>query len=138
MKNFTLFILLIMIAAFTGCKKDEEDQQRKDIVGKWFVKKTVEKEIVNGVTISEDTDTDFGTDYYFEFTSDGKMIENIDGDQYPGTYQVKDNNHVAITFQGEESHDFEIRKLNSSEMVLYVEDEDGPNAYGSVEFTFAK
>ena len=138
MKNFTFLMLLMTTVAFTSCKKDDEDQQRKDIIGKWFVKKTIEKEIVNGVTISEDTDTNFGTDYYFEFTKDGKMIENIDGDQYPATYQVKDNNRVAITFQGEDAHDYEIRKLNSSEMVLYVEDEDGPNAYGSVEFTVSK
>ena len=66
------------------------------------------------------------------------MIEHIDGDQYPGTYQLKENNHIAITFQGEEPDDYEIRKLNSSEMVLYTEDEDGPNAIGTLEITFRK
>lgn len=138
MKNFTLLLFLMTTVAFTSCKKDDEDQQRKDIIGNWYVKKTVEKEIVNGKTISDDTDTDFGDDYYFEFTADGKMIEHIDGDQYPGTYQLKENNHIAITFQGEEPDDYEIRKLNSSEMVLYTEDEDGPNAIGTLEITFRK
>lgn len=138
MKNFSLLVLLMTAVAFTGCKKDEEDKQKQNIVGKWFVKQTIEKEIVNGVTVHEDTDTDFGTDYFFEFTKDGKMIENIEGDQYTGTYQVKDNNRVAIAFQGEEPDDYEIRKLNSTEMVLYVEDEDGPNAKETTEITFRK
>lgn len=138
MKNATLLILLLAAVTFTGCKKDEEDQQKKNIVGKWFVKQIIEKEIVNGVTVDEDTDTDFGADYYFEFTTDGKMIENINGDQYPGTYQVKENNRVAIAFQGEEPDDYEIRKLNSTEMVLYVEDEDGPNAKETHEITLRK
>ncbi|WP_316818115.1 lipocalin family protein [Pedobacter nyackensis] len=138
MKNFYLLVLLMTAVAFTGCKKDDEDKQKQNIVGKWYVKQTIEKEIVNGVVISEETETDFDTDYYFEFTKEGKMIENISGDKYTGSYQVKGNNRVAITFQDEEPDDYEIRKLNSTEMILYIEDEDGPNSKETIEITFRK
>ncbi len=138
MKNFTLLVLLMAFATFTGCKKDDEESQQKDIVGKWFVKKTVEKEIENGVTTSEETETNYNESDYFEFKSDGKVDTSFDGYQSSGVYQVKSNNRLAFTDEDGDVEDYEIKKLNSSELVLYLEDEDGPNAKETFEVTFRK
>ena len=138
MKNFTLLVLLMAFATFTGCKKDDEESQKKDIIGKWFVKKTVEKEIENGATTSEETETNYNEADYFEFKSDGQFNMSLDGYQYSGQYQVKSNNHLVLSDEDGDLEDYEIKKLNSTELVIYMEDEDGPNAKETYEITFRK
>ena len=140
MRNSTLLVLLMAMAftTFTGCKKDDEKSQQKDIIGKWFVKQTVEKEIVNGAVTFEETETNYNDTDYFEFKSDGKVNTSFDGYQSNGTYQIKSNNRLVLIDEDGGTEDYEIKKLNSTELVIYIEDEDGPNAKETYEVTFRK
>lgn len=138
MKNFTLLVLLLATVSIAGCKKDDEEKQQKDIVGKWFVKQTVEKEIESGVTTFEETETNFTAADFFEFKSDGSLVNSIQGDAYRGTYEVKASNRLVMTDEDGDTEDFEIKKLNSSELIIYIEDIDGPNAKETFEVTLRK
>lgn len=138
MKNSTLLVLLMAAVTFMGCKKNDEDKQKKNILGKWMVKQEVEKEIENGKVISEDTDTDFDADDYMEFNNNGKGITSYDGRTNDFTYQITENNRLIVTDNHNEVEDFEIKKLNSNELIIYGEDEDGPNAIETYEITLRK
>ncbi|MNY41052.1 hypothetical protein D3C86_1758360 [compost metagenome] len=90
------------------------------------------------MTTYEETETGFTAADFFEFKSDGKIINSILGDSYKGTYEIKANNRLLITDEDGDVEDFEIKKLNSSELVIYIEDIDGPNSKETYEYTFRK
>lgn len=138
MRNFTLLLLLMAAVTFTGCKKDDKEDQRKEIVGKWFLKQLVEKEIRSGQTIYDDTETDFGTDDYIDVKSDGSFYSTLNGDGETAKYEVKSDNILSVTYVSGSVEDYQIKKLNSSELVLYMEDIDGPNDKETIEYTFRK
>lgn len=138
MKNFTLLMLLLATVTLVSCKKDNEEKQQKNILGKWYFKTVVEKEIESGVTTYEETEDDFTTADFIEFKSDGKVTSTQGGYSFVGTYKINENSRLILIDEDGDTEEYEIKKLNSTELVLYMEDIDSPTAKETFEMTLRK
>lgn len=121
MKNFSLLLLLITTSIFTSCKKDPDKKNAANIVGKWYLQNSHEKEYKNGALTREDN-TPISNDSYFDFRSNGTVVDTK-GEEY--TYKIADS---KLTVRSKNDPDDEwvqdIKKINSNEMVLYGEESD--------------
>jgi hypothetical protein len=134
----------VVAVGFTGCKKDDEDDAKANLVGRWAMTKEVWKEIENG-TVEEGSSTDFDNDDdVWEFKSDGTYKASEDGEVYEsGTYSLQNDGKKLVINASDEDEDdiYTINKLSSSELVVYTEEvgtEDGVPYKETEEYTYKK
>lgn len=121
MKKLTLILLstIVSLCLFTACSDDEEDN---DIVGKWQYSKTVAGELkTSSATATEILKNRIYKEaeeytYYFEFTSDGKMLSS-GGD---GVYKVS-GNKLTITYSSSGSDIYEI-SISGNKLSFYFDE----------------
>lgn len=120
MKNFTLLLLLVTGISFTGCKKDKKDSDEANIVGKWYMQSSWEKEYKNGVLVDQQSSTQPSQTVSYEFRSNGTGLDNH-GDQF--NYKII-GTKLTVTYpdDDDDTEVQDIKKLTSSEMVLTGED----------------
>lgn len=145
MKNFKFLSVLFLSVAvgFSSCKKDDGDDAKASIVGKWALTKEVEIEYENGVKVEEDIETTFQSEDYIEFKSDGKVVFSEVGDTDNGTYSLSsDGKKLTITFSENSVSDiFDIKTLSSTDLVIYTEYTElhqGINYKETLEYSFKK
>ena len=142
-KPFLLLILSVLI--LSGCKKDNGDPSPADfetlIIGKWYIKKTYEKEFVNGVKLQDETRTDYGIDDFFEFKKNGDATNNDKDDFF--TYVIVDNKLKLYDKDDpadpDPEYEYTIITLTKDDLVLLegMDDGAGVNSY-TQEFTMKK
>jgi hypothetical protein len=103
----------VLLALFTGCKKDKEDKQTTAelVSGKWSVSKVFTREMYNN-NLSEFTYTGVPADY-FDFKADGMLERNYDGDKDIVPYQIQGDTAILI-----DGIKVKIMTLNRSELTL--------------------
>ncbi|MEQ7799729.1 lipocalin family protein [Pedobacter sp. ASV1-7] len=140
MKNFSLLLLLITTISFSSCKKDSspEEKNAKNIVGKWQLTSVTQKSHKNGTLEGEQTHHVEGNNVTTEFRNNGTGVDG-DGDEF--TYKIS-GSKIIISYKDEdENTEGEIKKLNSNDLVIYIEEINvqGKDTYKySWEETFLK
>ena len=134
-KNYLLVGILMLI--LTSCSKDNEisEADKNDIIGKWFVT----AEIWDG---EKETLTDCGSGQYFQFTAEKeaylKFVDTDEGCDYEiskGTYEVNGDKLTLkdLTNADELIYDFDIIKLNSTDLIIETIFTDNEPGYESEE-----
>ncbi|WP_207425164.1 lipocalin family protein [Pedobacter sp. SYSU D00535] len=119
--NSLLVILLTLTVALASCKKDEDDNATK-ILGKWKLKKEVEKEYLNNQLLGTDEYT-YPSGAYVEFKSNGTLEWNEDGSD-PETYRYSvDGDKLVVTEAADRQETFTIQELTSSKLTFSEVDE---------------
>lgn len=93
-------------------------------MGSWLIKKSVEKQYVNGVFLDESASTNFTAEDYIEFKSDGKGIYSEIGDTDPFTYTIVDEGKkITVKYDGfyNDLETYDIKTLNSTDLIIYTE-----------------
>ncbi len=115
MKKSALLVLLLTAIAFTGCKKDK-DEDSNLIVGKWYTKKMYDVSYVNGVKQGEYTDTDFTSSDYMEFFDNGK-VKDSDEDEY--TYKLDGKTIILADIDDPSDVEvYQIKTLTKTDLVV--------------------
>jgi hypothetical protein len=136
MKNLKLISFLLIVLVISSCKKDEDkDDAPNAIVGKWFLKKMVEINYTGDEKTEEAPVTNFGTEDYLQFNTDGtgKISEEGNTDEF--TYKVLSNNKLEIIYEGDNGTDetISILKLNSNDLVLFI---DQSETYQNIKYRY--
>jgi hypothetical protein len=128
MKRFTLFALLLAVVTITGCKKDPDEKAADNILGKWYPVSSINTDYLNGKVTNRETSTDYSPNEYTEFKSNGTAFD-YDGDEY--TYKISGSTLTMREKGDDDDEVFEIKKITSSELVIYSEstDEQGTDKY---------
>jgi hypothetical protein len=141
--NFLVLALLVVSLGFTGCKKDDDDDAKVIILGKWQMTKEVWKDYnPNGSIANQGTETD--VDYAIEFKSNGSYTVYYQGDiEETGTYSIQNDGKKLVFNNAEDDIDdiHTINSLTSSQLVLYQEDSEtvgGQTTKSTYELTFNK
>jgi len=135
-KNLTFLFLFAVLAASSGCKKDENNEI--SVVGKWTVTAVEETSYFNGEV--EDRSTDLDGEIVFEFRADGTGQDNTEGDVNEFTY-ITTSETLTIKHTNQEPMVFQIKKLTNSELRLYLEQseiQDGNTYKEVVDFTLSR
>ena len=122
MKNYKIALLLLLTAfAFTGCKKDKDDNAQL-ILGKWKIQSVVETNYVNGV-LDGTPETYTDDNYTLEFFADGKvkLVDNSYSES--NTYKI-DGNTLTVTNLTGKTNAIQISKLTKTELSLTSEDSE--------------
>ena len=121
MKKFysTIAMLAMMVAAlsFTACGSDDDEidnggDSNASIVGTWEL---VSFDVVKGANYM---DSDMSTGDRITFKSDGTYY-STDGDR--GTWKLKGNTLTISDNENYFSIDYQVKKLSSTELRLYVD-----------------
>jgi hypothetical protein len=144
MRKFKLLALALLVVSlgFTGCKKDDGDDTKAKILGKWEMTKEVWKEYENGTLTDQGTETD--VDYEIEFKSNGSYTVYYQGDiEETGTYSIENDGKKLVFNNAEDDIDdfHTINSLTSSQLILYQEESEtvgGQTFKSTYELTFNK
>lgn len=145
MRKFKLLVLALLVVSlgFTGCKKDDGDDAKANILGKWEMTKEVWKEYnQDGSIKTQGTET--GVDFVIEFKSNGSYTVYDQGDiDETGTYSIQNDGKKLVLNNAEDNIDdvHTINSLTSSQLVLYIEDIEtsaGQTTKHTYELTFNK
>ena len=144
MRKFKLLALALLVVSlgFTGCKKDDGDDTKAKILGKWEMTKEVWKEYENGSLKDQGTETD--VDYAVEFKSNGSYTVYYQGDiEETGTYSIENDGKKLVFNNAEDDIDdfHTINSLTSSQLILYQEESEtvgGQTFKSTYELTFNK
>ncbi|MBC8051463.1 MAG: DUF5004 domain-containing protein [Sphingobacteriaceae bacterium] len=144
--KFLVLTLLVVAVGFTGCKKDDGDDDAKaNLVGKWALTKETWSSTVGSQAPQTGSDTDFDNDdYVYEFKSDNTYRVTEDGDlEDSGTYSIQNDGKKLVLNDSNEDQDenFTIKTLTSSQLVFTyeeIETEGGVTFKYSGEMTFKK
>lgn len=133
MKKQLFFLMLITgcILAFTGCKKDDDDEKVGSLIGRWDLISENYKYYVNGKVEDEESDTYTVGEKYLVLTA-----TEYSGTVGNGTY-VLSGNTLTIT-DNEHTTSATITWKNKNEFVLTDRDDDGPNEYEITESTYVR
>ncbi|MFA4869246.1 MAG: lipocalin family protein [Pedobacter sp.] len=97
MKTQITLALLLIVSAFTACKK--EKGAHVDIAGKWQVTK-VETSVAGSATV---TYTGKASDYFeFRRNDENEMVVSLDGINTIGTYYVLAGNDIKFNYSGKD------------------------------------
>jgi hypothetical protein len=145
MRKFKLLVLALLVVSlgFTGCKKDDGDDTKAKILGKWEMTKEVWKEYnLDGSIKAQGTETD--VDYEIEFKSNGSYTVFYQGDiEETGTYSIENDGKKLVFNNAEDDIDdfHTINSLTSSQLILYQEESEtvgGQTFKSTYELTFNK
>ena len=120
--SYLVVLFVALSSVFSSCKKDDDDDNNSaKIVGKWNLKKEIEKEYANN-QLDETDEYTYPAGAYLEFKSGGTLIWNEDGSD-PEAYSYRvDGNKLTILEAGEDDEVYTIDELTSSKLVLSSED----------------
>ena len=118
---------LVGTTTITGCKKDKEASKQEQIVGNWNMDKIYFEMNIAG-TSQKDT-TEFEDGEYVNFKADGTMSSN-DG---AGTWEII-GNKLKVTDPDDGPQEFDIKKLDGSELQLYTKEVEGESFFESTMF----
>lgn len=131
MKKILVSLLVVFTlvgsTTITGCKKDKEASKQEQIVGNWNMDKIYFEMSLLGET-SKDT-TVFEDGEYVNFKADGTLTSN-DGN---GTWEVT-GNKLKVVDPEDGPQEFEIKKLDGTQLQLYVKEVEGDNYFESTMF----
>jgi len=136
MKNLKLTSFLLILLAFSSCKKDKvEENPSRTIVGKWYLKKVIETTYMDGVKKEEAPSTNFGSEDYLEFKADGSGNISEDGDKDAFSYKILSDNQLQLIYEGETEADatINITKLTAADLVLFI---DQSETYQNVKYRY--
>lgn len=118
---------LVGTTTITGCKKDKEASKQEQIVGNWNMDKAYS--VTNfGGSLQKDT-TEFEDDEYVNFKADGTLTSNDGG----GTWEII-GSKLKITDPTDDPQEFDIKKLDGSELQLYTKITEGESFVESTLF----
>ena len=122
MKKTTLFLLLTILISFSACEKNDDDNNSVKIIGKWNLKKEVEREYLNNTLTSTD-DYTYPNGAYIEFKTNGTLEWNEDGSD-PENYSDRvDGDKLTIKEDPDRDPEvFTIEELSSSKLTISEED----------------
>jgi hypothetical protein len=123
-------ILAFFSVSFTACKKEKTKTAAEQIVGTWQISNILYNQHTNGADHIISTN-DTANDTY-EFTKDGTVNINLDGQSGSSTYTITDN---KLTITDDETYD--IKKLDDHNLVLYLKTVSGSD-YDEVTVTFKR
>ncbi len=143
MKKIKLFVMLLAVAAITSCEKDDSTNDSSSILGKWYIKQTVETEFEGGIEVDKETETDFNSQDYVEFTSGGRMIEkDHSGYSDERNYSIVSGKLILSEIgDPNDKEEYEIKELTASKLVLYNDETEvyqGVTYREIVEVTFQR
>jgi hypothetical protein len=128
MKNLKfLVIALALLIGIAGCKKEEKAVvDNNSIVGTWVSASRLQHEYLDGILMNTPKAQDITEEYTLEFKSDGSWHSIDRTGNYKGTYTLTENGGVLNAKfldeeLGEVNEKYEIRVLNSIELVYYIE-----------------
>lgn len=106
-KNLSLFtLMLFLLTVVTGCKKDDSDQLKKRVVGKWEVSKVEPSPILN-ITSGDYYDFKAGEDDIVEVRRGGQLQS--------GTYTLNAGEELNISI-GNKLYLCKIDVLNNNKL----------------------
>lgn len=124
MKNLKfLVIALTLIIGVSSCKKEDNGNNinSTSILGKWYLKKRVTNNFVNGVSSGENISSNFTIKDYTEFKTDGIGLNGDDGQEYPFTYKLtNEGKNLTFTEDGD-TDSYTISTITDTELILYME-----------------
>ncbi|WP_256009533.1 lipocalin family protein [Desertivirga xinjiangensis] len=120
-QNFLFLMFVAVTVAFSSCKKDDDENNSAKIVGKWNLKKEVEKEYKNGQLIETD-EYSYEAGAYVEFKSNGTVDWNDDGSD-PEIYSYRVDGNKLTLIEDDDTDVYTIEELTSSKLVISESDE---------------
>lgn len=134
MKKFlsAFAILAFFSLSFTSCKKEKTKSAAETIIGKWQVSNVVYNNHTNGADHIVSSN-DFTANDIYEFTKDGKVLVNLQGESDSSTYTIAGENKLTIT--GDETYD--IKTLDDHSLVIYFKQTTGSD-YEEVTISFKR
>ncbi|HXS58883.1 MAG TPA: lipocalin family protein [Hanamia sp.] len=131
-KILTVFAILAFFSAtFIGCKKEKTKTQADLIVGTWQVSKLTYNDHTNGAD-NIITTTNFTSSDTYEFTKDGTVNANVQGQSESSTYTIAAG---KLTITGDDTYD--IQALNEHALVIYSKSVTGSD-YEEITITFKR
>lgn len=118
---------LVGTTTITGCKKDKEASKQEQIVGTWNMDKIYFETNIAG-TSQKDT-TEFTDGEFVQFKADGTLTS----DDGSGTWEVI-GTKLKITDPDDGPQEFDIKKLDGSELQLYTKETEGESYFESTMF----
>jgi hypothetical protein len=89
--------LFLLFAGLTGCQKDEQTSNKKNITGKWLVAK-IETTVAGSAMVSY---TGISSDYFeFRNNEEDEVVVSINGSNYVGSYVVLEGEGLNISYGG--------------------------------------
>ena len=120
-----LFLAVICLLGFYGCKKDSDDNSKK-IIGKWTHVKAVLIKNVNGVDSVDQVDDHLDPDEYLLFNKNGTAVSHSNGEDENANYTLSGNT-LSITTADSLSITLKIKTLTSKSLVLRQQEDFGQN-----------
>lgn len=135
------FLALLFVAVsvgFTSCKKDDDAEiDMAALKGTWQQTKSVETYYdAKGKQISQETDTDFDSEYRLQITDNRLIYRGV----YAENYRLDGDKIIATEIGGSNTSEYEIKvkKLTSTELVIEYEDLDDDGGREVTEETYKK
>lgn len=124
MKKTLVSLLVIFTLAgtttFVSCKKDKEASNQEQIVGTWTMDKILFEMNVGGVSQKDTTEFEAGESV--EFKANG-TVTSSDGDA-TSTWEIT-GTKLKVVDPEDGPQEFEIKRLNGTELQLYSKETDG-------------
>jgi len=149
-------MLLFALVAFTGCKKDDDDNDQnvkmvERLIGKWQMVELVELVTIGGGASQRSVTVPANRASFFTFNTNGSLI--VDGwdmesedpadwtkaDVENGKYTMSSNGQsIAITDADGEIQVLAVKELTASRLVLEFQADGGGNVTMTMTITFKK
>ena len=125
-------ILAFFSIAFTACKKEKTKTVAERIVGTWQLTNIVYNQHTNGAdhTVSSN---DFTSSDTYQFTKEGTVYVNIQGQSDSSTYSITADNRLTIV----DDETYDIKTLDDHALVLYIKTTSG-SVYEEATVTFKR
>ncbi len=132
----TLLILIVAVVSLTACKKDTQDRLK----GRWDLVKAYYVDRINGVVISEETESSDNSNTYIVFEGN-KFIFYENGElNSRGTFTATESS-ITMTEEGDSPSTTPIKWNSKNEFVVISKDtetHDGNTFSYESELTFKK
>lgn len=114
-KLFFFAVIATLVIGASSCKKDKTETTAEKIQHKWTLVSIVDN--YHDSTGDDITTTPGSASDYISFNSDGTVTTFISGTSESGTYTITSDTEISI-----EGDVYTIKKITSSEFILYVKD----------------
>lgn len=126
MKQKSLLLIVVLLFGLNSCKKDSQTPNSgASIVGKWFRTKQNSELFYNGVQIKSFTKTNFTTDDFVEYYSDGSGYFSMNTATGPGitefSYTLKGTSLTQYTSSSNTGAPETVTSLTASNLSIHAQ-----------------